>query len=113
MDPKNNTTATPPTTVTPGAGTDASKDKATTEAKAEPVATGPKLVRIEAVQMIAYGDPKDPTFLAAGVQADVSEAVAAEFCDRRFSGGFSFGGERSEETATRHSTVRAKRVANG
>ena len=46
-----------------------------------------------------------------GEEAVVDEDVAAEFCDKRFNGMYSFAGERSTPTATRHVVTRAVRVA--
>jgi hypothetical protein len=67
-----------------------------------------RLVKIRANQPIAYGD----VTLAAGQEAEVSEEMAKEFCDRHFEGNYAFGGERSSESgaAERHRLTRAVRV---
>lgn len=67
-----------------------------------------RLVKIKALQMIRVSDTVQ---VAPGKTAEVSEEIAAEFCDKVFQGCYDFGGERITPTATRHRVVRAVRVA--
>lgn len=70
--------------------------------------TKTKLVKIRAITPIA---PDGVNTVAPGGVVEVSEAAAKEFCDRVFKGNYSFGGERSNQTAERHMVRRAERVA--
>lgn len=69
-----------------------------------------KMVKIRAKSPIRLDRGKDTVSLAEGEVAEVTEAEAKEFCDKKFDAGFDFGGERSVQTSTRHTIVRAERV---
>jgi hypothetical protein len=79
---------------------EASQDKMTK------MVAAPKKVKIRAVTAIDYLGVQ----LKPGQEAEVSEEVAAEYCDRTFKGMFSFSGERDSKQATRNNIVRAVRV---
>lgn len=67
----------------------------------------PKGVRIRANAAIAY----EGITLGPGDEAEVSEEMAAEFCDRKFQGAYAFGGERGNGSAERHVHARATRLS--
>lgn len=65
-------------------------------------------VRIKTLRPIALTDGRT---IGEGVEVEVDELTAQEFCDRKFVGTFSFSGERSSDDAERRISVRAVRVA--
>jgi hypothetical protein len=70
-----------------------------------------KKVKIKTVTAIHFIDEtgKEKT-IGPGLTVDVSEEVAKEFCDRVFTGSYSFSGERDNAEDQRHSYKRAERV---
>lgn len=81
--------------------------KATTTEMVAPVKAS-RMVKIKALRAIMI-DQKAGTMLGEGQTADVPEEVAAEFCDRVFTGNYAFGGERMHDTP-RNQYRRAERV---
>lgn len=66
-----------------------------------------KKVKIKALRAICVNN----LTLAPGAIAEVDEDVAAEYCDTKFEGSYSFAGERSLATSERFQVVRAERIS--
>lgn len=70
-------------------------------------------VKIKATQPIDIGTAQAPRVLEPGDEAEVDDATAKEFCDRKFVGNYAFSGEQGGASAeqNRHIVTRAVRVA--
>lgn len=67
-------------------------------------------VKIRTLRPIRIGRGEDAKEIPEGVELEVDEHAAKEFCDKVFRGPYDWSGERSDATATVGKIVRAVRV---